>query len=59
MSNEIVQIINSRIEEIQSDEQMQYDDANVQTNAPLALHQCKQKGRLQELRWMKEVLQDD
>ncbi|UIP01723.1 hypothetical protein Hbl1158_17115 (plasmid) [Halobaculum sp. CBA1158] len=54
----VVQHVRDRIEEIEDDPRMDYDDANVRINAPLALHQCEQKGRLAELRGVLEVLED-
>ncbi len=57
--SDIISEINERIEEIENDERLSYDDANVQTNAPLALHQVSQKRALSELRWVKEMIEDE
>lgn len=63
MTNEdstvVIEQIRERIEEIESDERIHYEDADVQTNAPLALHQVSQKRALRELRWMEDLLSDD
>lgn len=54
-----LEAINERIEEIENDERWNYDSANVQTNAPLALVQQDMAGELRGLRLAKEQLEDN
>ena len=56
---DVVQHVRDRIEEIESDERLSDEMVDVATNAPLALHQYQQKGRLEELRRVLNVLEAD
>lgn len=51
--------IRDRIAEIEADERVHYDDANVEVNATLALHQVSQRRALRALRWVLADESDD
>lgn len=49
-ADSIREYVVGRIDDIEDDERLSYDSANVQINAPLALHQTAQEAKLRELR---------
>lgn len=58
-SSVVLEQVREKIDEIESDERIHDDDADVQINPPLALHQVSQKRALSELRWVESLLSDD
>ncbi len=55
--SDVFAYLDERIEEIESDERLKYENADVVTNAPLALHQVSQKRALRELRSVRAQLE--
>jgi hypothetical protein len=54
-----LEIVEERIEEIESDGRYQADSANVQTNSVLALKQTHMEGELRGLKKARRALRDD
>lgn len=55
----LLEEVEARIEEIEDDQRWDPDNpADPTINAPLALIQCSMEGRMKELKWMRDKLQD-
>lgn len=52
-----VEQIRDRLEEIEADDRLQYDSANVQVNAPLALTQTSLEAKRDTLRWVLSLIE--